>query len=61
MEYRVQTKQRSPLPKPWHWEIVSGDYDDLVERSQHSYAKRADAKEAGDEARLRLIAKMNQK
>jgi len=41
MEVRIKIRQRSPLPKPWKWEIYVGKR--LVTASNESYTSQHEA------------------
>jgi hypothetical protein len=53
MELRIKIRQRSPLPKPWKWEIYVGKR--LVTASHASYASQDEAHAAARGALDRIV------
>jgi hypothetical protein len=53
MEMRIKIRHRSPLPKPWKWEIHVGKR--LITASNESYTSQDEAHGAGRDALARIV------
>ena len=53
MEVHIKIRQRSPLPKPWKWEIYVGKR--LITASNESFISQHEAHGAGRDALARIV------
>jgi hypothetical protein len=59
MEARIKVRHRSPLPRPWKWEIhIDGR---LKTASHESYASQAEAHAAARDVLARITSEANER
>ena len=59
METRIKVRHRSPLPRPWKWEIhIDGR---LKTASHESYASQAEAHAAARDVLARITSEANER